>query len=225
MATMAEALHELRTDPESFLRHYMVSIAGSVPGIVPQRHTNFLIEAADGQVFRGFQTGVAGKLGKTKDRPQLRIRMVNAGVTVGPNQAVFDAWYIAMSDIEGGPLAHQVPLSGSDGPDIALTSQMSGCTFGIGSPAADGGRLVSHIRPPPVGQPNAATYQTMRQAASFGDMDGFFDRPSRPGAASYGNPENRATIIGVRNRGNWRFYAQIYHLHNRRLFKVEGLNG
>jgi hypothetical protein len=224
MATMAEALNELRTAPENFLRHYMVSIAGGTPGLVPQRHTNFLIEAADGLAFRGFQTGLAGALDKTKDRPQLRIRMVNAGATAGPNQAVFEAWYIAMSDIEGGPLAHQVSLSGSDGPDIALTSQMSGCTFGIGSAARDGGRLVSHIRPPPGGQPDVATYQTMRQAASFGDMDGFFDRLSRPGAASYGNPENRATIIGVRRGGNWRFYAQVYHLHNRQLFKVEALN-
>ena len=64
----------------------------------------------------------------------------------------------------------------------------------------------------------------MRREASFGNMDGFFDRPSRPGAASYGNPENRAPIIGVRRAGNWRFYAQTYHLHDRRLFNVEALN-
>jgi hypothetical protein len=225
MATMAEALNEMRADPESFLRHYMVSIAGGTPGIVPQRHTNFLIEAADDQVFRGFQTGMAGRLGKTKDRPQLRISMANAGMTAGPGQAVFDAWYIAMSDLGGGALAHQVHLSGSDGPDIALTSQLSGCTFGIGSATSDGGRLVSHIRPPTGQQPSAATYQAMRQEASFGNMDGFFDRASRSGAASYGNPENRATIIGVRQAGNWRFYAQTYHLYDRRLFNVEALNG
>ena len=225
MATMVEALNELRANPESFLRHYMVSIAGSTPGIVPRHHTNFLIEAADGRAFRGFQTGMAGRLGRTKDRPQLRISMVNAGMTAGPGQAVFDAWYIAMSDLGGGALAHQVHLSGSDGPDIALTSQMSGCTFGIGSATSDGGRLVSHIRPPAGQQPSAATYQAMRQEASFGNMDGFFDRASRSGAASYGNPENRATIVGVRRAGNWRFYAQTYHLHDRRLFNVEALNG
>jgi hypothetical protein len=222
MTTMAEALNELQADPEGFLRHYMVSIAGGTTGIVPRRHTHFLIEAAD-QAYQGFQTGMAGKLGRTKERPKLNIRMADANTTAGPGQAVFDAWYIAMSDMGGGALAHQVYLAGTGGPDIALTSQMSGCTFGIGSAGSDGGRLVAHIRPPGGAPPNAATYQAMRQEATFGDMDGFFDRASRPGAASYGNPENRASIIGVRQAGNWRFYAQTYNLQQQRLFKVEAL--
>jgi hypothetical protein len=101
---------------------------------------------------------------------------------------------------------------------------MSGCTFAIGSPGYDGSRYVSHIRPPK-GEPNAGTYDAMRQKASFGDMEAFFDRGSRVGRRTYANPNNFATVIGVRQDGNWRFYAQTYNRGDRRLFKVEVLNG
>ena len=115
-------------------------------------------------------------------------------------------------------------LSGTEGPDIAFTSQLSGCTFSIGFPSPDGGRIVSHIQPPQSRQPTAADYQSMRDAASLGEMDHFFDRESHPGATSYGDPHNRATIIGIRRQGNWFFYAQIYNIVDRRLYRVERLN-
>ena len=54
-------------------------------------------------------------------------------------------------------------------------------------------------------------------------MDAFFERPTRPGNRSYGNPEIRATIIGVRRANEWRFYAQSYNFDERKLFKVESL--
>ena len=63
----------------------------------------------------------------------------------------------------------------------------------------------------------------MRNNAGLGTMDTFFERPSRPGNQSYGNPENRATIIGVRRANQWRFYAQTYNFGARKLFTVEPL--
>ena len=218
-----EALTEMRTDPESFLRHYLVTIAGGAPRVVPQQRATFTIKAGD-QLFQGFRTGISGKVGLMKERPQLRIVKVPDGTTAGAGEVAFQAWYIPMTDMSGGGggLAHHVTLSGSDGPDIALTSQMSGCTLGIGSAAQDGSRFVAHIRPPS-GQPNAQTYTNMRNDAGLGTMDTFFERPSRPGDQSYGNPENRATIIGVRRANEWRFYAQTYNFGARKLFRVEPL--
>jgi hypothetical protein len=177
---------------------------------------------AGDQLFEGFQSGFSGKVGLAKERPQLRIVKVPDGTTAGPGEVAFQAWYIPMTDMSGGGggLAHHVTLSGKDGPDIALTSQMSGCTLGIGSAATDGSRLVAHIRPP-LGQPTAQTHANMRNDASLGTMDAFFERPSRPGNRSYGNPHNRAAIIGVRRANRWRFYAQTYNFDQRKLFKVE----
>ena len=218
---LSEALAEMHSDPARFLRHYLVMIAGGVREVVPQKRATFSMTAGD-QRFEGFQTGISGKAGLMKERPQLRIAKVPDGTTAGVGEVVFQAWYIPMTDMSGGGggLAHHVTLSGSDGPDIALTSQMSGCTLGIGSALGDGSRFVAHIRPPS-GQPDAQAYANMRNDASLGTMDAFFERPSRPGNRSYGNPHNRATIIGVRRANRWRFYAQTYNFGERKLFKVE----
>jgi len=218
-----QALAEMRADPARFLRHYLVLIAGGTPGIVPQQQATFSMKVGD-RLFRGFQTGLSGTVGLMKQRPQLRITKVPDGTTAGADEVVFQAWYIPMTEMNagGGGLAHHVTLSGNGGPDIALTSQMSGCTLGIGSALGDGSRFVAHIRPPS-GPPNIQTYADMRNDASLGTMDGFFERPSRPGTQSYGNPHNRATIIGVRHAGQWHFYAQTYNFDARKLFKVEQL--
>ena len=224
MPDVNSALAEMRADPESFLRHYLVTIATGVPGggIVLEQQATFRTVAGS-QTFNGFRTGISRITGQMTGRSQLQIMKTPEGTIAGANEAVFQAWYIPMTDAGGGGgLSHHVLLSGTEGPDIAFTSQVSGCTVGIGSARVDGSRLVSHIRPPS-GQPNDQTYADMRKAASLGSMATIFDRPSRPGARSYGNPNNRATIIGVRTAGQWRFYAQIYNLATRDLFKVERL--
>jgi hypothetical protein len=223
MAAIDDALAEMRSNPEDFLRHYQVQIAGGTPAIVPQRHSDFVIAQAPDETYSGFQTGLSGKLGQTKERPRLRISMANPNQVAGQGEAIFQAYYIGMSEMGGGALAHQVLLPGTGGPDIAVTSQLSGCSFGVGSANSAGDRFVSHIQPP-AGQPTAATYQTMRTEATFNAMDAIFERPSRPGNDDYGNAANRATIIGIRENGNWRFYAQIYNMGDRNLFKVEALN-
>jgi hypothetical protein len=225
MATMEEALDELRGDPQSFLRHYVVTIAisGGTSGNGQQHPATFLIGPSGNPASPGFQTGLSGLAGRSKDRGQLRITTVTPGFAAAPGQSTFEAWYIPMSEMNDAP-TRRVLLPSSGGPDIALTSQMSGCTFAIGSPGYDGSRYVSHIRPPK-GEPDAKTYDDMRQKASFGDMETFFDRESRVGSRTYANRDNFATVIGVRRNGNWRFYAQTYNRGDRRLFKVEALNG
>lgn len=213
-----KAYAEMCADPVSFLRHYMVTIA--VAGRVSPAPATFTM-SAENNSFAGFQTGISGWRGLTKQRQKLRIMKVHPGTTAGPDAVIFQAWCIPMTEM-GSPGSAHVNLPGRDGPNIALTSQMSGCTLAIGSPANDGSRFVAHVRPP-VPQPTEQTYMAMREAARRGRRDAFFDRLSRPGDQSYGNPFNRATIIGVRRANQWRFYAQTYNLDEQRLFKVERL--
>lgn len=226
--TLATILAELRADPEAFLRHNVVSIAGGNPNLTQlfEKRAWFDLSTANMPSYTGFQTGLAGLRSKTKDRPMIRFSKLQANAVaaaVAGNNAV-EAWYVPMAQETTRMANRHTLLSGTDGPDIAFTSQLSGCTFSIGSAGTDGGRIVSHIQPPGGAQPTAANYQSMRDAASLGDMEHFFDRESRPGPTSYGEPRNRATIIGVRRQGNWLFYAQIYNVIDRRLYKVERLN-
>jgi len=214
-----KAFAEMCADPESFLRHYLVTIAGG--GGMPLLPANFSMTAGD-NLFKGFQSGISGWRGLTKERQQLRIRRVSGGTIPGTGAVIFQAWYIPMTDVHGSGPAH-VNLPGRGGPNIALTSQMSGCTLGIGSPANDGSRFVAHVRPPGTQRPDEQTYTEMRNVASRGRMDVFFERPSRPGEGSYGNPRNRASIIGIRHANHWRFYAQTYNRDEKQLFKVERL--
>lgn len=171
--------------------------------------------------YEGFQTGFAGLRGRTKARPHLRMTMVGATAT-GPD--VFEAHYIPMAGVDAGREAHHWLMPGSTGPNLALTSQLSGCTIGIGSATSDGGRLVSHVSPPfPDAVPTAADAVAMRQAASLGSMDRIFDRASQNGPRSYASVNNRATVVGVRHESRWRFFAQTLNVQQRWLLAVEEL--
>jgi hypothetical protein len=224
--TMATVLDELRADPEAFLRHHAVAIAGRAPDLsqLQEKRAKFELRTEGRPVFRGFQTGIAGLRSKEKERASIQFAQLppNSNAALGPDVA--EVWYVPMAADTTRMANRHTLLSGTEGPDIAFTSQLSGCTFSIGTASQDGGLIVSHIRPPQGRQPNAADYQAMRDAGSLGPMAHFFDRESRPGRTSYGEPGNLATIIGVRRRGTWRFYAQIYNLVDRRLYKVERLN-
>lgn len=217
---------ELQADPEAFLRHYVVSIAGGNPNLAQpfEKQAMFQIQTGDSQSYTGFQTGLAGLMSKTKDRPMIRFVKLGANSVAAAGNDVIDAWYVPMAQRTTRLVNRHTLLPGNGGPDIALTSQLSGCTFSVGAAGADGGRIVAHIQPPTGAQPTAADYRSMRDAASLGEMEHFFDRESRPGATSYGDPGNRATIIGIRSQGGWSFYAQTYSVLERRLHRVERLN-
>jgi hypothetical protein len=223
---LGSALGELRSDPESFLRHYLVMIAGAAGNVSggPQR---FVMEDS-GDRSAGFQTGLAKRLGRLKQRPKLRIRLVGGTEVVRSPQIGFEAWYVGMHALDDARAARHVWLSGMGGPDIALTPQMSGCSFGVGAANTSGDRFVSHIRPP-AGVPTESTYRAMRQhgvrEGARPETYGFFERGTGGGEQSYGNAANAASIVGVRSGGRWRFFAQIYNKADRTLFRVERLNG
>jgi hypothetical protein len=226
MIPMTTVLAEMRANPETFLRHYIVAIAGgplAQTGIHSGQATfSYTDRATTG---RGFTDGLSGLAGRTKERPYVTFTKISGPAKTQPAAGEFNAWYIAMA-AQGAPvMTRHAFLPGTGGPDIALTSKLSGCSFGVGSAVADGSRIVSHVQPPP-GAPNPAVWASMRAAASSGVMDAVFDREGQPGADNYGNPANRATVIGIRSNGYWQLYAQILSGSGgtQRLFRVERLS-
>ncbi len=201
--TAATILADLRANPLTFLRHYKLVIAGggskSNSGIATFSFDDKTV------TVKGFTTGLSGMVGKTKDRPYIKFSHKSGLADPNPDVAggKFNAHYVAMKQIGDDVRTTHYTLPGT-GPDLMLTSQLSGCTFGIGS-AAKGSQLVSHI------QPNAnATASDLHEAVADGLTSGggkFFERQN---GASYENTSNRATVVGVRNSGTWKFYAQIY---------------
>jgi hypothetical protein len=224
MATMAQVLNEMTANPEAFLRHYFVQIAGGKAETsgTPSGVGTFSFYTYNTAV-PGFTTGLSGFLGITKNREKIRfskLRMRKS--TLAADE--FDAWYVAMVVSGSGVQTTHSMVPGAGGPDILLTSQLSGCTFGIGSATASGGRLVSHIQPLGTATGRTDMHTEMLAGLNTGGVDSLFEKENRPGAHSYGgNANNRASVIGVRHNGQWGFYAQTYNnAHGaEEIYKVE----
>lgn len=172
------------------------------------------------QNIKGFTTGVSGFFGKTKNRPHISFTKL----AMPPNAALaaneFNAWYIAMADVSAGVGTTHFTLPGNGGPDIMLTSQLSGCTFGVGSDTGGGSRLVSHIQPDN-GQNARQTLHNTMVGGLNNNVDGLFERENQPGKKSYESVKNRATVMGLRVGTAWQFWAQTYKAGtNREIYSV-----
>jgi len=133
----------------------------------------------------------------------------------GTEHRTFAAFYIAMKRMGAGPgdapggTYFALPGAGG-GSDICITSQLSGCTFGIGSQVGGGGAcLVSHIQPQ--GALGAAQPVMAAQTASlFGQApDTLVEK-----GATY---DDRAHVIGQRVHGRWFFFIQKFRAGFNRL--------
>jgi hypothetical protein len=99
-----------------------------------------------------------------------------------------------------------LPTAG--GPDLMLTSQLTGCTFGVGSQAGGAGCLASHIQPAGSGDgkraPGALTplgKRALHMAVS---------RPMGAGATILETTgATKISVVGKRNHGVWAFTKQI----------------
>lgn len=223
MPTLVTLLGELRADPVAFLRHYRVDIAGgagNASGVATFRYANAAQTDAETIFARGFTTGLSGLLGLTKQRRLVKFQKVALPPRAkGPNE--FDAHYVAMTQTTDGAATTHVVAPGAGGPDILLTSQLSGCGFGIGSGNAHGDRLVSHIQPP---GPGVGVHGALVGGMAHG-TDATFEKNPAGGARDYAG-NNRATVVGLRRGAAWTFYAQIYStaMNDRALFRVVTLN-
>jgi hypothetical protein len=216
--TLATVLADMRNDPLKFMRHYRLAIAGGAANAASGVYTFFFWDQL--QSVPGFTTGLSGLRGKTKQRAVISFRKCPYDPNPDAGQGYFNAHYVAMVDDNPiGATYYTLPRTGptSDAnPDIMLTSQLSNCTFGIGS-AAPGSQLVCHVQPHTAfDDPNddQAGRRHLRDTVEAGLLAGgvksIFHRENENAVTGYGNTDHRATIIGVRNGTNWKFYEQTY---------------
>ncbi len=199
-------------DAESLLRHFYILIAGAAGGGVAPANgqatvRRFTIEDR-GMTATGFTTGISGLRGKTKARPVVGIRLHPALPQGQPAADEFDAYYIPMvqtADVGNNSSHYTLPTTGT--PTLMITSQLSGCSFGVGSDA-NGATLVTHI------QPNQAIGAGLGQAG-FGqrtaDLANVVNTsfPQQKGVFAMGAQyQTRAAVIGQMKNNTWKFYLQ-----------------
>jgi hypothetical protein len=213
MPSTGELLAELRANPGEFLRHYWVTVLGGAAAKTgrPSGEATFFCHYDEWTRIPGFTTGRSGRKGKKKNRHLVNFSKVEQPPKTDLSDSEFNAWYIAMAVLGAKEKTTHFMLPGNDGPDLMLTSQLSGCTFGIGSGTNTGGYLVSHIQPTGGSTDDDVRndlHETM--VSRLGNVEALFERENRPGEHDYGEQHTRATILGVRHNTNWQFWAQLY---------------
>ncbi len=202
--TAAEVVHLIRTDPETLMRRVSLKIFGG-SRTLSSAHPFIVVDAQ--RTMPGFTTGISGLLKQKKDRPVFHIKLRRAAlpgeIAAATDETSFFAEYIAMGQVSDGWRATHRMLPARGGPDIMVTSQLTGCTFGIGSDAG-GNRLVSHLQPP-----QSEKNPEMR-SARLSEATGRGFSPNAPFATfERGHDyQSEAAILGIRRDGAWRLYAQ-----------------
>lgn len=204
--TLEDALLLVTTDPRTLLDNAYISLAGGGPHSIskisyfsiskPLGLQNMYQRA--GNYVPGFQIMVY----------ESDVPLPAEFTTAGEDHLSFQAYYIAMKRMAAiagyAPAGTRYALPSVGGPDICITSQLSGCTFGIGSQAPGGSCLVSHIQPTGV---LAAAQPVM--AAQTQDLFGAAPQKlvQKGAALDYAD---RANVMGQRNYGHWDFFMQAF---------------
>ncbi len=196
-----DILPEMTRDPVGFLRHYSVLITGShgYSGVVDA----WFLDRDETRT--GFTTGWSGALRRTRQRPLIEFIIGYGQPGNYADGGTLRIWYVAMRQMNEQWVDTHTVLPSLGGPDIMMTSNLSGCSFGIGMPSA-GAQIVSHIRPPnQLGGTAHLPHSQMDPTVQAGLRDGqlaLFSRATQPAYTDW------ATIIGIRRNGRWSFYAQ-----------------
>jgi hypothetical protein len=98
-------------------------------------------------------------------------------------------------------------LPSNSGPDLMLTSQLTGCTFGYGSQVQGGACLVSPLQPAGSGsgaRAPGATSEIGQRALKHAVLG-----PMTNGTALETSGSAKVTVIGHRQAGTWTFYKQV----------------
>lgn len=162
---------------------------------------------------KGFTTGLSGLLGRQKDRPIAQVTRLPGPAVAVPAAGEFNAFYVPMvqtSDVAANTSHYSLPTAG--GPDVMITSQLSGCSFGVGSNPG-GAVLVSHV------QPNLALPVANRAADLANNLGAGFAHLTST-AAKLNQYDVYAAIVGVRTNATWRFYLQAYDTSQRVVTKA-----
>lgn len=221
--TPAEALAELRTNPETFLKYYPVKCFGSpAPTAGAANTTHYYLDKQDAEMLplkpgdTEIKYGKAGHRGATRPgrvfgRPK-NISSFNLKPMMSATAAATNALVVPMvnydSDIYGCPnlngdvtnMPHYVLDGTGDG--LMVTGQLTGCCF---SWIVSGNDLwCTHVQPKD-GISSAELQVELRHGGRFAAA------PTTP-LHTFGRPEypsGFASVIGVRSGGTWSLYAQV----------------
>ena len=206
MTTLEEGFKLLLTDPSGLMDVAYLKMAGGGPSSISgeayftfsKPETLQEIFKKDGEYVPGFAIEYHKK---ALDKTEL-------GSGAG-KLLPFSAQYVAMRKqapqgmVPAGTL-NVLPSTG--GPDLCITSQLSGCTFGIGSQIA-GGCCVCHIQP-------GGTANSTIQGQIADQADTLFAKKGRIVGTlveKTNTYDHRANIIGMRDSsGFWRFWMQAF---------------
>lgn len=86
--------------------------------------------------------------------------------------------------------------------NLCFTITMNGCTFGVGQPAPDGTLLVTHA--------NTGGKTTPQQEQTFGAHGTKQVSMLEPALYRRAGSNMNATTFGIRTKGKWKFYFQLY---------------
>ncbi len=207
-----EAVHMLTTNPRALLEQAHVSIAGA--GLTPVSSGLRMVKVSMPEHFQGTKQNTAGVPLPTVS---VELFMEPGGIPAplwrdtnsGIEYMGVRTYYISMKRQEADPggipdgTRYALPLN-NDGPPVetCVTSQLSGCTFGIGSQVPGGACLVSHIQP--LGGAPLDNLALAQQTTNlFGAAPELLVQQGVPGGYA-----DRATILGHRQYGRWYFFIQ-----------------
>lgn len=202
------AFNLIKTDPRTLLDNAFVSIAGGGSKSYSKLAYFTISKPAARQ-------GRFKRLGSDALIPSFEVAVHEDATSlppkfksnIGEDQYSFQAFYIAMKRVVAVgsvPAGTRFVLPSAGESDVCITSQLSGCTFGIGSQGPGGCCLVSHIQP----VVSAATDQALmaQQTQSL-----FGSPPVKLIEKGMGKDYvDRAHVIGHRAYGVWQFYLQKF---------------
>ena len=207
---VSDAIASLMDDPAEFLSKNALTIVGgstlsSGLRIWYLTDSGTIKAALSGPGWSGSRTIRHWRAVVTADTSNRSLFTVKKG---SDDAAEFRAYYVAMRQIDEGVGTTHFTLPSAGGADFMLTSQLTGCTFGVGSQAGGGGGcLVSHIQP--------AGSATGRAPGALGDIGKrallmAVSKPLGPNATILETTgATKISVVGRRNGGIWTFTKQV----------------
>jgi len=207
---VTDAVAQLTNDPAGFLASNALTIVGgstlsSALRIWKLSDSGTIQAATSGPGWSGYKTVRHWRAQVTPDTSNRSLFTIQEGTDL---KAEFRAYYVGMKQMGESVQSTHFMLPAVGGPDLMLTSQLTGCTFGVGSQQGGGGCLASHMQPAGSADGNRAPgaltelgKRAMRMAVS---------KPLGPGATILETTgATKISVVGKRTQGIWAFTKQI----------------